>query len=375
MKDPDLLSRFVDHRDQVAFAELVRRHIDFVYAAALRHVSGDRHRAEDVAQEVFADLARKAAGLRNHPCLPGWLYASTRFTAINAIRREQRRANREKEAEIMQPSPNAPEPQWEQIRPIIDDAMQELDECDRQSVLLRFFGRQTFVAIGEQLGLSENAAQKRVDRALDRLSAALAHRGITSTSTALALALAHTGVAAPAALAGTATAAALARVAAGSAGGAGILTFMTTSKILVALGAAATFGFAGGFAYRANLAERQAEQLTAEFAGKLSALDARAQAASRRADAADADTARLLGAIDQARVTQTVVQPPLPPRVPAPSSQITATAPTVVTQDVTPGDTAAKIAARNGLTLDQLRSLNPGTDWARLRVGEAIRTQ
>lgn len=368
MKDLDLLSRFVDHRDQVAFAELVRRHIDFVYAAALRHVSGDRHRAEDVAQEVFVDFARKASGLRSHPCLPGWLYASTRFTAINAIRREQRRTNREKEAEIMQASSDAPEPQWEQIRPLIDDAMQDLDERDRQSVLLRFFGQQTFIAIGEQLGLTENAAQKRVERALDRLNTALSHRGITSTSTALALALAQSGVAAPAALAGTATAAALAGVAAGSAGAAGILTFMTTSKILMALGAAVTVGFAGGFAYRANVAERQTAQLNAEFAGKLSALDARVHAQSTRADAAEADTTKLLSAIDRAHVNQVVISPPPPP-------PINPGMPPIVTQDVAPGDTAVRIAAKNGLTLDQLRSLNPDVDWARLRVGQLIRTQ
>src|SRR4051812_25180383 len=185
MKDSELLSRFVQDRDQATFAELVRRHVDLVYAAALRHVSGDRHRAEDVAQEVFIDLARKAPGLVDHPCLAGWLYASTRFTAINTVRREQRRTHREKEADVMPESSNVPEHSWEQIRPLIDDALQELDEEDRQSVLLRFFGQQSFVAIGEQLGLSENAVQKRVSRALDRLSTVLAQRGVTSTSAAL----------------------------------------------------------------------------------------------------------------------------------------------------------------------------------------------
>ena len=79
MTDSELLRRFVDQRQQEAFAQLVRRHVNLVYAAALRHVRGDCHRAEDITQEVFIDLARKAAALSHHPSLAGWLYASAHF--------------------------------------------------------------------------------------------------------------------------------------------------------------------------------------------------------------------------------------------------------------------------------------------------------
>jgi len=370
MKDSELLRRFVQDHDQGAFAELVRLHVNFVYAAALRHVSGDCHRAEDVAQQVFVDLARKAPDLGRHPCLPGWLYASTRFTAINILRHEQRRTNREKDAEIMHESSDAQEPHWEQIRPLIDDAMQELDERDRQSVLLRFFGRQTFGAIGEQLGLSENAAQKRVERALDRLAAVLAQRGITSTSAALSVALAQAGVAAPASLAGSATTVALATARAG--GSASTVTFLRVAKLLAALGAAAACGFVGGVWHQTSLADRQTEQREAEFDFRLSGLQARVRTESKRADLAEADTARLLSAIDQARAERAAlaaISPkPTPPSVPNP-------VPADPAYTIMPGDTAAKIATQRGLTLDQLQALNPNTNWARLRVGQQIRLQ
>lgn len=197
MTDAQLLSRFANHGDQSAFAELVRRNVDLVYSAAVRRVDGDQHRAEDVAQQVFIDVARKARVLAEHPCLAGWLYASVRFTAVNSLRGEQRRLVREQEAEVMKISDNSPEPHWEQIRPVIDEALEELDEEARQSVLMRFFGQQPFAMIGQQLGLSENAAQKRVDRALDQLNAVLTRRGLGSTAAVLSTALGHAGVTAP----------------------------------------------------------------------------------------------------------------------------------------------------------------------------------
>ena len=170
MNDSDLIRRFVDEHSQEAFAEIVRRRIGLVYSAALRQVR-DAHRAEDVTQEVFVDLARKARSLTRHPALIGWLYTSTHFAAAKLVRTEQRRARREQEAHAMNDpiTPTAAAPDWDRVRPVLDAAMHELDETDRQTVLLRFFDQQPFARIGEQLGLSENAAQKAVDRALDKL--------------------------------------------------------------------------------------------------------------------------------------------------------------------------------------------------------------
>jgi len=315
MTDSELLRRFVDQRQQEAFAQLVRRHVDLVYAAALRHVRGDRHRADDITQEVFVDLARKAAVLSHHPSLAGWLYASAHFAAVNAIRREQRREAREREADMLPAldGSSANETDWEQIRPLLDDALQELDECDRQPVLLRFFGQQTFAAIGEQLGFSENAAQKRVERALDRLNAALTRRGVTSTSAALGVVLAQTGISAPATLAASVTAVALAGVASGSAvGSAGVLTFMSTAKLLAGMGAAMIVGTAAGIWYENGVAKAEAKQNAATVDARVRQLEARVQAESKRAEAAEADVAKLLAAIEQNRAAVAMKSAPQP---------------------------------------------------------------
>jgi RNA polymerase sigma factor (sigma-70 family) len=105
MTDSELLRRFAEEHFEEAFAELVSRRLALVYSAALRQVGGDAHRAEDVTQEVFIDLARKARSLSRHPALIGWLYTSTHFAAAKLIRTEQRRARREQEAIAMHTIP------------------------------------------------------------------------------------------------------------------------------------------------------------------------------------------------------------------------------------------------------------------------------
>src|SRR4051794_34800298 len=99
--DSELLRRYAGTGDEAAFAELVRRRLGVVYHAALRQCGGDAHRAEDVAQSAFTDLARHAARLSQRPALLGWLYTSTRYAAAQAVRGEVRRQAREREAHAM----------------------------------------------------------------------------------------------------------------------------------------------------------------------------------------------------------------------------------------------------------------------------------
>src|SRR5471030_590304 len=133
--DPELLRRFAEAGSEAAFAELVQRHVNLVYSAALRQVNGDAHLAQDVAQTVFTDLARKAGSLARRETLTGWLYTSAHFAAAKIIRGENRRRDREEKfmreptnesSAGVSPAPSAPD--WEKLRPTLDDAMHELKE-------------------------------------------------------------------------------------------------------------------------------------------------------------------------------------------------------------------------------------------------------
>jgi RNA polymerase sigma factor (sigma-70 family) len=242
--DGTLLKRYAESGSEDAFAELVRRHLDFVYSTALRSVGRDEQMAKDVTQVVFMDLARKADRLSRRSILTGWLYTSTCFAAATAVRSERRRKIREQEAhrmqdEIAEPFPN---PDWEQIGPILNSLMLELKAADQEILLLRFFERRSLAAVGNEIGLTENGARMRVQRALDRLHERLTRRGITSSTAALALMLTNqTIVAAPAGLAASVTTASLAGAA--TSGGTSILHLILMSKTKsIIIGAAITAG-------------------------------------------------------------------------------------------------------------------------------------
>ena len=212
--DAQLLRDYADHRNEAAFRELVSRHADVVYASALRQVSSP-DLAHDITQSVFTDLARKAqplAGtLTGDASLLGWLYRSTRFLALNQMRDDRRRQARERHAmEHFDPASETV-PEWERVQPVLDEAMAELSDEDRDALLLRFFKNRDFRAIGAALGVSDDAAQKRVSRALERLRTQLTSRGVTTTAVALSTVLSTNAVPlAPVGLAATLSTTALA---------------------------------------------------------------------------------------------------------------------------------------------------------------------
>lgn len=123
LSDSDLLRAFAHDASETAFAELVRRRIDFVYAAALRQVAGDAHRAQDIAQEVFIKLARNAGALTHHTALLGWLCTTTRYAAMDTLRREQRRKTRETEATAMQEIDSGEHVDWTRLQPVLDEVL------------------------------------------------------------------------------------------------------------------------------------------------------------------------------------------------------------------------------------------------------------
>ena len=132
--DLQLLRRYTEERAEPAFGELVARHIDLVYSAALRVVGGDRQLAQDVTQTVFADLARKARSLPREVVLAGWLYRHACFTAAKSVRAERRSKTREKTAMEMNALHDSSEPNWEQIAPVLDEAMGHLSASDRDAI-------------------------------------------------------------------------------------------------------------------------------------------------------------------------------------------------------------------------------------------------
>ncbi len=215
LTDQQLLRAYAEQRSESAFAELVRRRVDLVYSAALRMVR-DTHLAQDVTQGAFLALAQNASQLADHPVLSGWLHRTAQNLAVKVVRTDVRRRAREQEAatmnELLAGAPDAP---WEQIAPHLDAALGELGESDRDALLLRYFERKTAQEIAQTLGISDEAAQKRVNRAVDRLREHLAKRGLAAGAAGLAAVIAANAVqAAPAGLAASITAVATALTAA-----------------------------------------------------------------------------------------------------------------------------------------------------------------
>jgi RNA polymerase sigma factor (sigma-70 family) len=264
LTDQQLLRDYTERRSEAAFSELVRRHVDFVYSAALRMVR-DAHLAEDVTQAVFVALAQSARELADRPVLAGWLHRTAQNLAANTVRSTVRRRAREQEAAAMNELLAAEsDATWELIAPHLDAALGELSEPDRDALLLRYFERKSAHEIAQTLGVSDEAAQKRVSRAVERLREFFTKRGVTVGASGLVVVLSANAVqAAPAglalsistsaALAGTAVTAVTTSTAAKA------LAMTTPQKTLVATTLAAAIGVG---IYEAHQASRLRDQIT-----------------------------------------------------------------------------------------------------------------
>jgi len=200
MEDAALLQEYARTKSEPAFAALVERHIGLVYSAAWRQMR-DPQLAEDVTQAVFLVLARKAGQLSRHQGLSGWLLKATHYASTTQMRAAIRRSQREQEA-YMQSILNEPDsPVWKEIAPLLDEAMASLGETDRNVLALRFFENKTAEEIGRLLKLNEEAAQKRVRRALEKLRKFFGKRGVVLTAAVIASSVSANSVqAAPASL-------------------------------------------------------------------------------------------------------------------------------------------------------------------------------
>jgi RNA polymerase sigma factor (sigma-70 family) len=252
MDDGTLLRRYVENNSDEAFAALVTRHINLVYSVALRHV-GNPHNAEEITQAVFIILAKKAAQLREVRALSSWLFQATCLTANNFVRSESRRHHREQEAHMQSILNEAETEVWLKIAPLLDTAVAGLREKDRQAIVLRFYEGRNLREVGLVLGASEDAAEKRVSRALEKLRKFFTKRGVSSTTAIIAGTISANSVqAAPVALAKSVTAVAIVK---GSIAAASTLTLvkgtmktMTWLKIKFALVVGTAALLAGGAA-------------------------------------------------------------------------------------------------------------------------------
>ena len=276
LEDQQLLRQYAVDGSEAAFGELVARHVNLVYSAALRRAGGDIHLAQDVAQLVFADLARKARSLPKGVVLAGWLHRATSYACAQMLRTERRRQAREQEAVAMNALESEPAPDWEQIRPLLDDILDRLDHADRDALLLRFFEQRSLAEVGHALGSNEDAARKRVTRALEKLRNHLVRRGVTTPAAALSTLISvHAVQTAPAGLAAVLTTASLAGAVAGTGITPAVLKFMAMTKLKAAIiGTAITAGLATSLvvqhqslvkmrAERAALQQRAEEQTAA----------------------------------------------------------------------------------------------------------------
>jgi RNA polymerase sigma factor (sigma-70 family) len=197
--DAQLLKRYARNGSEDAFAEVVRRHLNLVFSAALRQVRQPQL-AEEIAQSAFVDLARQARKLAPNTILSAWLYQVTRRTAIDVIRRESRRQLREQVAHELN-AMNAPDTDWTQVEPLLEEGMDTLEERERAALLLRYFERKSLAEVGTVLGINEEAARKRVSRSVERLREFFVRRGVSVSAVGLTATITTNAIqAAPAAL-------------------------------------------------------------------------------------------------------------------------------------------------------------------------------
>jgi RNA polymerase sigma factor (sigma-70 family) len=187
--DPDLLLAWTHQRDEAAFESLVRRHAHLVHRAAFR-TSGDAGISADASQLVFTLLARKAGRLTHHPSLAGWLHLTAVHTTRDLLKKANREARKIHQFQATVETPSlTPDARSRDLQATLDPALAALSAKDRDVLLLRFYRALEVSEVARTLGIQTAAAQKRIDRALERLRRKLTRGGLALSQKPLAPAL------------------------------------------------------------------------------------------------------------------------------------------------------------------------------------------
>ena len=289
LDDTALLREYVGRNCGEAFAVLVTRHINKVYSVAWRHTRNP-DQAEEITQAVFVILAVKARHFRPGVVLSGWLYQTARLTAITLLKSEIRRARREQEARMQTILNESESDAWTQISPLLDAAMAGLNDLDRHAVVLRFFDGKSMQEVGAVLGASEDAAKKRVNRAVEKLRRFFTKRGVALPAAVMMAAISANSVqAAPSALAASVVAASVAK---GAASGAASLTLikgamkvMAWTKLKLGIGALVMAAVAATFVMQQQTQDRLLGE-NAALRGRIARLESDNATLSSRASVA-----------------------------------------------------------------------------------------
>lgn len=223
MNDLALLHKWRIERDAGAFKEIVTRHSGMVFGTCQR-ILGNAQDAEDVSQECFELLATNRGNPSDH--LGGWLHSAARNRSLNRLRSEKRRRTREAKFDVAPEIPATNE--WNEIYRCVDDALEELPEALRVTLIASFLESETNVAIARELGLSPSAVAYRIDKGIGLLRKSLQKKGIgVSLASLSTLMTAHAASAAPAKLTLT-----LGKLALAGAGPAAVPTVSSTAYVL-----------------------------------------------------------------------------------------------------------------------------------------------
>jgi len=259
--DMTLMQEYAQSNSEQAFATLVLRHINVVYSVALRQVR-DPSLAEEITQAVFIILARKAKSLSPKTILSGWLCRTARYVSANTLKIQRRRKFREQESQMQSILNESDSDTWNQIAPLLDEALNGLGKKEHDAVVLRFFDEKELKQVGAVMGTGEDAARMRVNRGLEKLRKFFAKRGVTLSAAAIAAAVSANSVqAAPTGLAALITTAAFSGTAITTTAVVAATKTIAMTTIQKALITATTAAAIGAGIYEARQALRLREEV------------------------------------------------------------------------------------------------------------------